>query len=56
MKVKASAIGAALSGGVGSVHVIGGRDPQALLVELYTNHGAGTMITAQSPVADPVEA
>ena len=51
MLVKAAAIGQALEGGVGRVHVISGRDPQALLVELYTNHGAGTMVTLQPSTA-----
>jgi len=45
MLVKAAAIERALTGGVSQVHVIGGADPRALLVELYTNHGAGTMVT-----------
>lgn len=49
MLVKAAAIERALLGGVARVHVIGGSDPQALLVELYTNHGAGTMITRDAP-------
>lgn len=44
MLVKAAAIERALAGGVPQVHVIAGSDPRALLVELYTNHGAGTMI------------
>ncbi len=53
MLVKASAIERALLGGVERVHVIGGSDPQALLVELYTNHGAGTMITREPHGAAP---
>lgn len=53
MLVKASAIERALLGGVERVHVIGGADPQALLVELYTNHGAGTMITREPHGALP---
>jgi len=51
MRVKATAIEGALSDGVDAVHVIGGKDPQALLVELYTNHGAGTMITRDGQAA-----
>ncbi len=47
MLVKAAAIERALAGGVPQVHVIGGSDPRALLVELYTNHGAGTMLTRE---------
>ncbi len=53
MLVKATAIERALAGGVDRVHVIGGADPQALLVELYTNHGAGTMIAREPHVAAP---
>lgn len=49
MLVKAAAIERALTGGVAQVHVIAGSDPRALLVELYTNHGAGTMITQDEP-------
>ena len=51
MRVKATAIEAALTAGVDAVHVIGGKDPQALLVELYTNHGAGTMVTRKGQAA-----
>jgi len=48
MHVKATAIQAALQGGVPRVHVISGLDPEALLVELYTSHGSGTLITLES--------
>lgn len=34
----------ALAAGVGSVHIIDGRRPHALLVELFTSEGAGTMV------------
>jgi acetylglutamate kinase len=47
MAVKADAIAAALEGGVGRVHVVSGSDPEALLIELYTNHGIGTLVTAE---------
>ena len=47
MKVKAKAIQKALEGGVGRVHVVSGSDPEALLNELYTNHGAGTLVTRE---------
>ncbi len=36
---------AALSAGVPTAHVISGRHPHALLVELFTEEGVGTMIT-----------
>jgi acetylglutamate kinase len=47
MKVKAAAMRKALEGGVGRVHVVSGSDPEALLTELYTNHGAGTLLTKE---------
>lgn len=56
MKVKAAAVRAALTGGVPKVHIVSGVDPEALLVELYTNHGSGTLITADEPAAAPVHA
>jgi acetylglutamate kinase len=48
MKVKAAAIRQALEAGVERVHVVSGSDPDALLRELYTNHGAGTLVTRLS--------
>jgi acetylglutamate kinase len=36
----------ALDGGVQSAHIIDGRLPHALLIELFTDEGIGTMITA----------
>ncbi len=45
MKVKANAIKKALEGGVGRVHVVSGSDAEAMITELYTNHGAGTLVT-----------
>ena len=35
----------AIEAGVGSVHIIDGRLPHALLIELFTDRGIGTMIT-----------
>ncbi len=61
MRVKSAAIRAALYGGVGRVHVVSGLESMALLQELYTNHGAGTLITRDKElppgsdvVVDPV--
>jgi acetylglutamate kinase len=34
----------AVEGGVGAAHIIDGRVPHALLVELFTDAGIGTMI------------
>jgi acetylglutamate kinase len=56
MKVKSTAIRHALQGGVGRVHVVSGSDPEALVRELYTNHGAGTLITTLPQTAPDAEA
>lgn len=53
MLVKKAAIERALSGSVQQVHVLSGMDPEALLVELYTNHGAGTLVTKTTQVLQP---
>jgi acetylglutamate kinase len=55
MRVKAAAIRAALYGGVGRVHVVSGSDPEALLRELYTTHGAGTLVTREPEKAPEPE-
>lgn len=47
MRVKAQAIRTALDRGVERVHVVSGSDPEALLVEFYTTHGSGTLITRE---------
>ncbi len=36
----------ALRGGVGKAHIINGRRRHALLLELFTNKGIGTEVTA----------
>lgn len=36
----------ALAGGVGSAHILDGRVPHALLLELFTDEGVGTMVVA----------
>ena len=35
----------AVKGGVGRAHILDGRRPHALLVEVFTNEGIGTMVT-----------
>ena len=37
----------AVEGGVGSAHMIDGRTEHAILVELFTDEGVGTMVTAE---------
>ena len=54
MLPKAAAIRTALTGGVERVHVVGGTDGEAILAELYTNHGAGTLVTLE-PQTAPAE-
>jgi acetylglutamate kinase len=53
MLVKKAAIARALDGGVAQVHVLSGMQPEALLVELYTNHGAGTLVTNPAKQLQP---
>lgn len=55
MQAKATAIRRALEGGVPRVHVVSGLDPSALLIELYTNHGAGTLVTREREEATALE-
>jgi acetylglutamate kinase len=44
MQVKAEAILSALQGGVGAVHVVDGRAPHSVVVELFTEKGVGTLV------------
>jgi acetylglutamate kinase len=44
----------AVRGGVSRSTVIDGRVPHALLLEIFTNAGIGTMVTAD-PVRQPAE-
>ncbi|HEY1555648.1 MAG TPA: bifunctional glutamate N-acetyltransferase/amino-acid acetyltransferase ArgJ [Kofleriaceae bacterium] len=41
-----AAILRALAGGIGRVHVIDGRTPHAIIAELFTDRGVGTLVTA----------
>jgi acetylglutamate kinase len=41
---KVDCCGLALEGGVRMAHIIDGRLPHALLIELFTDEGIGTMI------------
>lgn len=54
MHVKAAAIRKALELGVERVHVVSGIEPAALLTELYTTQGAGTLVTRE-PEEAPTE-
>lgn len=44
MLPKLAAVGDALRGGVKRVHIIDGTRPHALLMEIFTNEGCGTML------------
>ncbi|MDR3685161.1 MAG: acetylglutamate kinase [Geothrix sp.] len=44
MRPKIAAVKAAIAGGVSSVHLVSGLAPDALLAEVFTNEGSGTMI------------
>ncbi|MCL5048463.1 MAG: acetylglutamate kinase [Firmicutes bacterium] len=46
---KAKSCMAALENGVRAAHILDGRLPHVLLVELFTEQGVGTMITAAAP-------
>ena len=46
MAVKAQGILRALEGGVEAVHVVDGREPHSVVVELFTEKGVGSLITA----------
>jgi acetylglutamate kinase len=45
MKIKAKCILDALQGGVERVHVLDGRQPHAVIAELFTDRGVGTLVT-----------
>ncbi|MGH8398013.1 MAG: acetylglutamate kinase [Gammaproteobacteria bacterium] len=47
MRPKLSAVKRALSGGVQSAHLVSGILPDAVLTEVFTNQGSGTMIVAR---------
>jgi acetylglutamate kinase len=39
----------AVRGGVSAAHVVDGRVPHSVLLEVFTDEGFGTMVTAQGP-------
>ena len=56
MNVKSEAIRLALEGGVSRVHVVSGIESEALLGELYTTEGTGTLIEAENGASAPLPA
>ncbi len=45
MQVKVQGIVRAIEGGVEAVHVVDGRQPHSVVVELFTDKGVGTLVT-----------
>lgn len=56
MLPKTSAIEAALQGGVGRVHILSHDLPDGLLLEVFTNEGAGTLVVQDVHALTPAEA
>jgi acetylglutamate kinase len=54
MRPKVAAVRTALLGGVPSIHLVSGTLPDALLAEVFTNEGSGTMIVAGAPASPAV--
>ena len=52
MVPKVEACARAVRGGVGRAHILDGRVPHALLLEVFTDRGVGTMVSA-APIAAP---
>ena len=48
MRPKLAACVAAIQGGVHAAHIVDGRQPHSLLLELFTDEGIGTKITPSS--------
>jgi acetylglutamate kinase len=55
MLPKSSAIEVAIRGGVRRVHVISYAAPDALLAEVFTNEGTGTLVVADTKALSPAE-
>ena len=54
MRPKMEACWRAVEGGVGRAHVIDGREPHSILVEVFTTEGVGTMVLPDDePVPSP---
>ena len=55
MLPKSNAIESAIRGGVRRVHVISYAAPDALLAEIFTNEGTGTLVVADTKALSPAE-
>jgi acetylglutamate kinase len=51
MRPKLAAVRRALTGGVSSAHLVSGVLPDAVLTEVFTNQGSGTMVVAREAKA-----
>jgi acetylglutamate kinase len=56
MAPKAKAVEEALAGGVRRAHLLPSRVPESLLLEVFTNEGAGTLVVADLGALSPAEA
>lgn len=56
MGPKVAAVETALGGGVGRAHLVSWNDPDGLLLELFTNEGAGTLVVRDLGALSPAEA
>ena len=56
MVPKMEACARAVEGGVGRAHVIDGRIPHSLLLEVFTDNGVGTMVVPDDAALDGPEA
>lgn len=54
MRPKVEACARALRSGVARAHILDGRVPHALLLEIFTDEGVGTMVSAQAEAASPI--
>jgi acetylglutamate kinase len=56
MAPKAAAVETALAGGVGRAHLVSWQEPDALLLELFTNEGSGTLVVRDLEALSAAEA
>ena len=56
MRPKLAAVRRALTGGVASAHLVSGVLPDAVLTEVFTNQGSGTMVVPRETKAKEIAA
>jgi acetylglutamate kinase len=52
MRPKLAAVRRALGRGVASAHLVSGVTPEAVLTEVFTNQGSGTMVVREARAKD----